>query len=61
MVTPDLKAGAYAVEGRFRRSHFTIKGSNFVFAEAPSGAGASDRLFVVESDGMLSIDSGQMT
>lgn len=50
MVAPDLSAGAYAVEGRFRRSHFTIKGSNFVLLEVePSGAVASERLPVAKA------------
>jgi regulator of extracellular matrix RemA (YlzA/DUF370 family) len=45
MVAPDLRAGAYAVDGRLRRSHFIIKGSNFVLLEAVSaGAVASERL-----------------
>lgn len=47
MVAPDLSGGAYAVEGRLRRSHFTIRGSNFVFLEVESsGAVASERLHV---------------
>lgn len=50
MVAPDLSAGAYAVEGRLRRSHLTIKGSNFVLLEVePSGAAASERLPVAKA------------
>ena len=45
MVAPDLSAGAYAVDGRLRRSHFTIRGSNFFLLEVESsGAVASERL-----------------
>ena len=50
MVAPDLSAGAYAVEGRLRRSHFTINGSNFVFPETEtSDAVASERLPVTKT------------
>lgn len=47
IVTPDLSAGAYTVDGRLRRSHFTIRGSNLVLLEAEStGAVARERLLV---------------
>ncbi len=45
MVAPDLSAGAYAVEGRLRLSHFTINGSNFVLLEMElSDAVTNERL-----------------
>ena len=45
MVAPDLSAGAYAVDGRLHRSHFTVRGSNFFLLEVESsGAVASERL-----------------
>ena len=47
IVAPDLSAGAYAVDGRLHRSHFTIRGSNFFLLEMESsGAVASERLSV---------------
>lgn len=45
IVQPERRLGAYAVDGRFLRSHFTFKGSAF-FEDVPASGVIRVRLYV---------------